>query len=125
MSMPPAENIEAAAEDTIMTDVLGGHAKVRILITLIGEADQDLNATEIARLAGIDRSTFYEHIDDLLGYGLVEQTRQVGNSQMYRINQDSAAAEHLAKMEWELFEVLAEAEEEGRLDDENQPLPQE
>ena len=74
MSTPVAkdETKEAAAEETVLTDVLGPHAKVKILTVLIGESDRDLNPTDIARLAGIDRSTFYEHIDDLVAYDVVE-----------------------------------------------------
>ena len=99
---------EAAMEHTVLTDVLGPHAKVKLLTALLSENNRDRNATEIARLAGIDRSTFYDHIDDLLAYDLVVETRQVGNSQMYRINRDSDAAEALAKFEWELLDSLDE-----------------
>ncbi len=100
---------ESAAEDTVLTDVLGPHAKVKILVALLGESDRDLSATEIARLAGIDRSTFYEHLDDLLDYELIVETRKVGNSQMYRIDRDNPAAEALAGMEWELLEYVEDA----------------
>ncbi len=98
--------MEAAADDTVLTDTLGTHAKVKILSALLGESDRDLNATEIARLAGIDRTTFYDHIDDLTAYDLVQVTRTVGNSKMYRINRDSAAAEALARFEWELLDEI-------------------
>jgi len=104
---PAESDSESYADGTILTDVLGPHAKVKMLAVLIADSDRDLNPTEIARLAGIDRSTFYEHIDDLLAYDLVEQTRTVGNSPMYRINRDSAAAEDLAQFEWDLLEATA------------------
>ncbi|WP_135827572.1 winged helix-turn-helix domain-containing protein [Halorussus halobius] len=100
---------EAAAEGTVLTDVLGPHAKVKILVALLSENDRDLNPTDVSRLAGIDRSTFYEHIDDLVAYGVVERTRTVGNSQMYRINRDNPAAEDLAQLEWDLLDCVPEA----------------
>lgn len=110
--MTPSESTEpeteAYADDTVLTDVLGPHAKVKILTVLIANSHRDLNPTEIARLAGIDRSTFYDHIDDLLAYDLIEQTRTVGNSPMYRINRDSAAAEDLAQFEWDLLDAISE-----------------
>lgn len=99
---------ESAAEDTVLTDVLGGHAKVKILVAVLGANNRDLNATEIARLAGIDRSTFYEHLDDLLAYEMIVETRQVGNSQMYQINRDNPAAEDLAQMAWDLLDYVEE-----------------
>lgn len=104
------DSIENAVEDTVLTDVLGTHPKVLILTALLGESHTDRNPTEIARLAGIDRTTFYDHVDDLLAYGLVEQTRTVGNSPMYRIDRENPAAEHLAALEWELLDLIPEAE---------------
>ena len=97
---------EAAAEDTVLTDVLGPHAKVKILTVLLSENDRDLNAKEISHLAGIDPSTFYEHIDDLLAYEIVTHTRTVGNSKMYQINRDNPAAEALAQFEWDLLDHI-------------------
>lgn len=110
MSTPRTDQTtsEPLAEDTVLTDVLGPHAKVKILVTLLSKSDRDLNPTDIARLAGIDRSTFYEHIDDLVAYELVEETRTVGNSQMYQINRDNPAAEDLAQFEWDLLDYIPE-----------------
>lgn len=104
--LPEQTYCEADAENTVLTNVLGPHAKVKILVALLGENNRDLNPTDISRLAGIDRSTFYEHIDDLLAYEMVEETRTVGNSQMYKINRDNPAAEALAQMEWELLDYI-------------------
>lgn len=83
---------------------------MKILVALLGENHRDLNATEIARLAGIDRSTFYDHLNDLLDYEMLVETRQVANSQMYRINRDNPAAEALAKAEWELLDYVTKLE---------------
>lgn len=105
----PSDSDEAAAEHTVLTDVLGDHPKVLILVALLGESDRDRNPTEIARLAGIDRSTFYEHVDDLLEYGVVEQTRTVGNSPMYAIDRTNAAAEDIAALEWDLLDRIPES----------------
>lgn len=107
MSMLP-EAEESAADRTVLTDVLGPHAKVKILTVFVGESDRDLNATEASRLAGIDRSTFYDHVDDLLEYDLLEVSRTVGNSKMYRINRENPAAEHLAQLEWNLLDQVEE-----------------
>jgi DNA-binding transcriptional ArsR family regulator len=104
------EQTEAAAEATVLTDVLGDHPKVEIIVALLAENDRDRNPTEIARLAGIDRTTFYEHVDDLLAYGIVEQTRTVGNSPMYQLDRENPAAEDLAALEWDLFDQIPAAE---------------
>lgn len=115
------DGMEAYADDTVLTDVLGDHPKTKILIALIGEADRDHNPTDIARLAGIDRSTFYAHIDDLMAYDLVNLTRTSGQSTMYQINKDSPATKGLAKLEWDLVEFLDEREQQVGLDENGRP----
>jgi hypothetical protein len=41
---------------------------------------------------------------------------------MFSLNNDSAAAESLAKFEWDLIEHLAEKEDAGELNDNNEPV---
>ena len=79
-----------------------------MLVAFVDANDRDLNASDVARLAGIDRSTFYDHIEDLLAYDLIEATRTVGNSKMYRIDRENPAAEDLAQLEWNLLDYVPE-----------------
>jgi Fic family protein len=92
------------ASGTYFVDVLGDSAKARILATFLGSHNDDLNISDIARISGVNRSTVYRNIDDLLKYGLVEQSRTVGNSKMYRLNKDNEAAQKLAAFEWALLD---------------------
>lgn len=104
-----AEDV-AYAEQTVLYEVLGSPAKVKILAALLGDHDRDLNASDVSRMAGIDRATFYTHIDLLRDYGLVELTRTVGQSKMYQINKESEAAKTLAEFEWKLIDAEPDAE---------------
>ena len=96
------------AEGSVLTLLLGNNPKVKILASLLSENDHDINATDIARLAGVSRSTVYRHLDDLQELGVVVHTRDVGGSPMYRINRDSQVAEDLAQLEWDLLDVVPE-----------------
>lgn len=96
---------EDYASGTRFVDALGDSANSRILAAFLGSHMDDLNISDIARIAGVDRSTVYRNLDDLLEYGLVEQSRTVGNSKMYRINKDNEAAKKLAAFEWELADL--------------------
>lgn len=111
-------NSNSYSEGTVLTDVLGNHGKVKILAALLSEPQHDLNISDIARMAGVDRGTVYEHIDELRAYGVVEQTRTAGNSKMFQINTDSPAAKAIGKLEYELLNELAEKEERGEIDKE-------
>ena len=112
----------STGEDTIITSALGNSARVKILSVFLGDYDRDLNASQIARMAGVDRTTFYRHIDDLRAWGLVEQTREVGQSKMYQLNEESEAAKKLVEFEWELMKFLAEKENAGEIDEDNEPI---
>jgi Fe2+ or Zn2+ uptake regulation protein len=92
-------------------DVLGDHPKTRILLAALTDPERDYNVTDLAELADTDRATVYRHLDDLLEYGLLTQTRKAGNAKMYQINQESDAAEAFASFEWELIKSLGEREE--------------
>lgn len=98
---------EAYSENTVLTDLLGDNPKVKILATLLSETDQDINVTQIAELAGVSRSTVYDHLDDLLELNVVEHTRDVGGSPMYRLNRESDVAEDLATLEWDLLSAVS------------------
>lgn len=92
------------AEDTPLTWIFGNHSKVRIIAALLSEADRDLNITNIARIAGISRSAVYDNIEDLLEWNIVENTRPMGSSQLYKINQDNKTVRLIAQIEEQLLD---------------------
>lgn len=112
-----------ATEEHVLLSVLGDHPKTKLLAVFIGNPQMDFNVTELAEYANLKRDTVYKYLDTLRGWGMVEETRKVGNSQMYSLNTDSEAAESLATFEWKLVEHLGEKEERGELDEHNSPLP--
>lgn len=109
------QETESYAEDTPLTHLFGSGARVKIIAALLGEKDNDLNTTDIARLAGVARSTVYQHLDDLVELGVVERTRSVGDSPMYRIDPESEVAEHLDMLEGVTLRRLLELD--GHLDE--------
>lgn len=71
---------EYYAEGTPLVTLFSDRKRVKFLAVMLRDHERDLNASDISRMAGIERSTFYDHIDTLLDYGLVKITREVGNS---------------------------------------------
>jgi DNA-binding transcriptional ArsR family regulator len=110
--------------DHVLLGSLGDHPKLKILAVFIGHPEMDFNVTELAEYAGLKRDTVYKYLDSLRGWGFVETTRQVGNSQMYQLDTDSEPAEALAKLEWTLLEHLSEKEQAGELDADNEAIPE-
>lgn len=107
MSLRKAEE-ETYAEGTVLTKLFGDAAKTKLLAALLSESDVDTNVTDLADLAGLHRTTVYDHIDDFVELGVVEQTRTVGGSPMYRIDRDSDIAEGVAQLEWDLLDAVSE-----------------
>lgn len=107
-SSDATERKEAFAENTLLTKLLGDNPRAKILSALLSESDRDVNVTEIANLTGMSRSTVYRHLKPLEKLDVVEHTRDVGGSPMYRINRESPAAQDIAHLNWDLMDVFAE-----------------
>lgn len=105
-----SETDEPLGENTVLTDVLGDHALPKLLTVFLTHDDKDMNVTELARLAGVDRSTVYRNLDRLQEYNIITQTRTVGNSKMFALNRDSSAARALAEFEYELIGAAPDQE---------------
>jgi len=90
---------EPYAEGTPLVVLFGTPARTKIVAALLGEGGRDCNTSDIARLAGVARSTVYDHIDDLEALGIVERTRTVGPSQMYRIDRNNEIVRHIEAIE--------------------------
>ncbi|USZ66705.1 winged helix-turn-helix domain-containing protein [Halorussus salilacus] len=92
-------DLDSYAEDSPFTPLFGQPARTKILAAFVSERGRDLNVSYVAKLAGVARSTVYDHLDDLQELGVVEHTRDVGGSPMYQLNEDSDIAEELVRLE--------------------------
>lgn len=100
----------AFAEGSVLTRIFGDHPKTKILAALLSEPDHDLNKSQIADEAGVSRKTVYNHIQELVDLGFVEETRMTGGNQMYQINQDDELTQDLAEFEWNLIDRVADVD---------------
>jgi len=110
MTTEASDNTEEAApfaEQTVITDLLGDHPKVKILSVLSNEP-RDTSVSQIAEQSGVSRSTVYDHLDDLQALDVVKQTRELGGSPLYEINKDDEAAKRFAQLQWAVVENAAE-----------------
>ncbi|MEZ3116443.1 ArsR/SmtB family transcription factor [Halobaculum sp. MBLA0147] len=98
---------ENYAERAALTTLFGNGPRVKILAVLLAQG-RDANATTIADVGGMSRSSVYRHIDTLIDLGVVEQTREVSGSPLYQIDRESPVAERLAQLEYELVDVVAD-----------------
>lgn len=90
---------DAYADDTPLTHVFGDNARIKILTAMLSERDRDLNVTDIADMAGVARSTVYDHLDELQELHLVVKTREVSGAPMYQINNDNPIIKRIREVE--------------------------
>lgn len=93
------EQQQAFADGHPYMDLFGSPGRTKILAALVSERDRDVTISYIAQLAGVARSTVYDHLDDLKELGVIEETREMGGSTYYTLNKDSDLANELYRLE--------------------------
>ena len=99
------------AEESPFIPLFGQPARTKILAAFVSERGRDLNVSYIAELAGVARSTVYDHLGALRDLGVVKYTRDVGGSPMYQLNEESDIAEEFVRLEGVTLNRLFEMDE--------------
>lgn len=101
-------------------DRLFDSPRAKIISVLVDEWKYDVSVSDIARQAGIARSTVYDHLDDLKMLGVVAESRKTGNSQRYELA-DTDVAQRLYELDGlvlhRIFEANDDVEAPTRRDD--------
>lgn len=111
MSKTSAEG-EVFADDTPLVWLMGQPGRTRMLSVFIDERSRDLSVSEIADQAGVARSTVYDHLDDFIDLGIVENTRKTGVSQRYQLDMENEIAELLYQLDGVTLQALLERSEQ-------------
>lgn len=90
----------------IFCEVLGNNPTVRVIDFLITGRDFDYSITDISRGANVGRNQVYEIIKNLLDEGIIIKTRDVGTSQLFKLNQDSKKTSALINFYEKLLQEL-------------------
>jgi len=123
MSSPKTGSEDCRAGEHLMVSVFGDHPKTKLLVVFLDNPDIDFSIGKAAEYANLERDAVEQYIDTLLGWGLVVKTRTDENSQRYALCTENEATETLVKFEWLLVKHLAEKEQSGEVDENNDPLP--
>ncbi len=88
----------AFAENHSFMDVFGSPGRTKILAAFVSERGREITVSYVARLAGVSRSTVYNHLDDLKEMGVIEEIDRNGNP-YYTLDTDNDLAHELYRLE--------------------------
>ncbi len=100
-------------EGSALVELLGSPGKVKMLDVFLGKHYEDLSATQVADLAGIDVSTFHRNVDAFLDVGVLVETRTVGGTQLYRLDTDHPVSKALGQTRSALLEYAESIDREA------------
>ncbi len=91
-------------------DIFGSSPQTKILDFLADHPDYDYSISEIAKQAQVSRPTVYKVKDILLKKRLIIQTREQGNSPLYKLNLDNKLVQVILKFDFEIAKRIADIE---------------
>lgn len=110
----------ALAEGSLFAELLGTSGRAKMIDVFLSKHDAELTAPEVAEFAGIATSTVNRNIDAFIDIGLIERTREVGGTALYRLDAESDLAKALGAVRDEL---LARADRLERLENDGDDVP--
>jgi len=76
-------------EKSLFIEFMGDSPTIRVLDYLLTERDLDFSITDMAKNAGIGRSTLYRIWDNLIKNKIIIFTRLIGKAKLYKLNKDN------------------------------------
>ena len=73
-------------EQSLFIEFMGDSPTIRVLDYLLTERDLDFSITDMAKNAGIGRSTLYRIWDNLIKNNIILPTRIIGKAKLYKLN---------------------------------------
>ena len=86
-------------EKSLFIEFMGDSPTVRILDYLLTERDLDFSITDMAKNAGIGRSTLYRIWDSLIKNKVIISTRVIGKANLYKLNKDNFVIKKLIEID--------------------------
>ncbi len=86
-------------EKSLFIEFMGDSPTVRVLDYLLTERDLDFSISDMARNAGIGRTTLYRIWDNLIKNKIILPTRVIGKAKLYKLNKESIKIKKLMEID--------------------------
>ncbi len=86
-------------EKSLFIEFMGDSPMVRVLDYLLTEREIDFSISDMARNAGIGRTTLYRIWEKLIGNKIITSTRMIGKAKLYKLNMENNAIKKLMEID--------------------------
>lgn len=86
-------------EKSLFIEFMGDSPTVKILDYLLTERELDFSISDMARNAGVGRTTLYRIWEKLLENKIIVSTRVIGKAKLYKLNMENNAIKKLIEID--------------------------
>ncbi len=84
---------------SLFIEFMGDSPTIRVLDYLLTERELDFSITDMAKNAGIGRSTLYRIWNNLVKNKIIIPTRVIGKAKLYKLNKDNLKIKKLIEID--------------------------
>jgi len=86
-------------KESLFIEFMGDSPTVRVLDYLLTERDLDFSITDMAKNAGIGRSTLYRIWENIVKNKIIIPTRVIGKAKLFKLNKDNKKIQKLIEID--------------------------
>jgi len=90
--------------------IFGSTPELKVLQFLLAYSHFDYTKKELAEHAGISRQTVYNVIDLFLTWGIMKETRKIGNVTLYTLDKTNHLVQAFKKFDDKIIDIIASEE---------------
>ena len=90
--------------------IFGSTPELKTLQFLIAHSHFDYTKKELAENAKISRQTVYKVLELFLKWGIIKETRRIGNVTLYTLNKKNRLVESFKKFDNKIIEIIVQEE---------------
>jgi len=110
MQMP--EDLYSKEHESILLQLFGRTAKLRLMDFFLDNPQNDYTRTEIMGALGMAKPTIREKLPDLERFGILKMTRKIGKAKLYQLDPENSIVKCLRKIELDMSTLMAKMEPE-------------
>ena len=84
---------------SLFIEFMGDSPTIRILDYLLTEREIDFSITDLARNAGVGRTTLYRIWEDIVNNKIIIPTRIIGRAKLYKLNKNNIKIQKLMEID--------------------------